>query len=215
MFDRRRFLLSSGLGLAALPLLSACGSKAVKLRPLPADGQVVCLGDSLTAGYGAAPQESYPAALGRLISRPVVNAGINGEVSSGALRRAPELLAQAPHTLLLVGIGGNDFLRKLPLSQTRENLLALARLASETVTVVLIAEPKPEMLSAAIGSLSDHPVYEEVAQATNTPLYSEGWSRILSDSDLRSDPIHANARGYALFAERLAKWLRDGGAFSG
>jgi lysophospholipase L1-like esterase len=48
-----------------------------------------------------------------------------------------------------------------------------------------------------------------VAASTGTPLFSSGWSEVLSRAELRSDPIHANTQGYEVFAGRLADWLRQ------
>ena len=80
--------------------------------------------------------------------------------------------------------------------------------------LVLIAEPKPS-LGALVGSLSDHPLYEELAEQYRVPLFAKGWSRILGDNGLKSDAIHANAEGYALFAQRLAAFLQEQGFWRG
>jgi acyl-CoA thioesterase-1 len=97
----------------------------------------------------------------------------------------------------------------MPLDRTRAALKTLVQTAAANAQVVLIAEPKPVALSAVTSSLKDHEVYAEVAKETGTPLFSDGWSYVLSRSELRSDQIHANAEGYKVFAERLAAWLRD------
>ena len=82
------------------------------------------------------------------------------------------------------------------------------------MSLVLIAEPKPS-LGALVGSLSDHPLYADLAEKYRVPLFADGWSRILSDGALKSDAIHANAEGYALFAERLAAFLQKQGFWRG
>ena len=97
----------------------------------------------------------------------------------------------------------------MPLDRTRAALKGLVQTAAASAQVVLVAQPKPVLLSAASGSLNDHEVYAEVAKETGTPLFSDGWSDVLSRSELRSDQIHANAEGYKVFAERLAAWLHD------
>lgn len=82
---------------------------------------MLALGDSLTFGYGANPGESYPAQLQKLTGWSVVNGGVSGDTSAQALSRLPALLARKPK-LVIVGIGGNDFLRKVPEEQTRANI---------------------------------------------------------------------------------------------
>lgn len=67
-------------------------------------------------------------------------------------------------------------------------------------------------LSAAlIGSLSDHPVYEELAAELMLPLQCQGWSEVLADHSLKSDEVHANAEGYRRFAQRVQTSARAAG----
>ncbi len=208
-FDLTRRLLLSGF--ASSLLLSTAGCKKAAQRAvstLPAGATVLCLGDSLTAGYGAGTSPTYPQWLQQRTGLVVHNAGVNGDTAEGALARLADLLQLYQPALVLLSIGGNDFLRKLQLATTQQALTEMVQIASKDAQVVLIAEPQPAWLALATGTLSDHPVYAEVAKATNTPLYSDGWSSVLSRSEWRSDQIHANAEGYKVFAQGLVDWLR-------
>ncbi len=204
---RRRLLMG---GAASALLLAAGCSKSAKpgAKTLPREATLLCLGDSLTFGYGAAAGTSYPAQLEALTGHATQNAGINGDTSEGALARLPGLLAGNAPGLVLLSIGGNDFLRKWPEERTRAALTQLVQTAAAATQVVLIAQPRPELMAAALGSLNDHTVYAEVADATGVPLFEGGWAHVLSRTELRSDQIHANSEGYKVFAERLADWLR-------
>lgn len=205
---RRRCLLSGLSG--ALLLATGCSRPAQPTtKTLARDATLLCLGDSLTFGFGAAAGASYPARLEQLSGHVTQNAGLNGDTAEGALARLPGLLQANTPGLLLVSIGGNDFLRRLPLERTRAALTELVKTAQGRAQVVLIAQPEPTPLAAAMGALQDHPVYAEVAGNTGVPLFEGGWSYVLSRAGLRSDQIHANAEGYGVFAERLAGWLRD------
>lgn len=204
----RRHLLA---GAAAYVLLLAAGcSKSGKpaAKTLPKEATLLCLGDSLTFGYGAGAGTSYPEQLEALTGHACKNAGLNGDTSEGALARLPGLLSGQAPGLVLLSIGGNDFLRKWPEERTRAALTQLVQTAAASTQVVLIAQPRPELMAAALGSLNDHTVYAEVAAATGVPLFEGGWSHVLSRTELRSDQIHANGEGYRVFAERLAGWLR-------
>lgn len=205
--NQHRRLLLAGVG-AALLASTACSRSGSAARTLPKEATLLCLGDSLTFGYGAAAGTSYPEQLEALTGHPTKNAGLNSDTSEGALARLPALLAGNAPGLVLLSIGGNDFLRKWPEERTRAALTRLVQTAAASTQVVLMAQPRPELMAAALGSLNDHPVYAEVANATGVPLFEGGWSHVLSRADLRSDQIHANSEGYKVFAERLATWLR-------
>jgi lysophospholipase L1-like esterase len=204
----RRHLLIAGAA-SALLLASGCSKSAKpKAQTLPKEATLLCLGDSLTFGYGASAGSSYPEQLEALTGHVTQNAGVNGDTSEGALARLPGLLQANTPGLLLVSIGGNDFLRNVPLERTRAALTQIVQTAQASTQVVLVAQPRPVLMAAALGSLKDHEVYAEVAAATGVPLFEAGWSHVLSRAELRSDQIHANTEGYKVFAERLADWLR-------
>ncbi|UOP05687.1 GDSL-type esterase/lipase family protein [Conchiformibius kuhniae] len=201
---RRRLLLS-----AAALALGACGGKPY--APLPAGSRVLALGDSLTFGYGAPPEAAYPAQLAQISRWQVHNGGVSGDTAAQALARLPALLHAQPQ-LILLGIGGNDFLRRVPEAQTRDHISRIIA-ASAGIPLVLIAQPKPS-LSAVFGHLDDHPLYAELAKQHDIPLFAGGWSAVLANRDLKSDAIHANAAGYRRFAERLAAFLKKQGFLS-
>jgi lysophospholipase L1-like esterase len=198
---------AAGLAIAAALLLAGCGADPPKLPRLAPDAVLLAFGDSLTYGTGATEAESYPAQLGSLIGRRVVRAGVPGEVTAGALERLPGALDEHAPRLLLLCIGGNDFLRRLSKSQAAENVRAMVRLArSRGVEVVLIGPPEPGF------SVSPPAFYEEIAREFRIPYEDAVIGEVLKDASLKSDPIHPNARGYRKMAERIAELLRKSGA---
>ncbi|MBR5676188.1 MAG: arylesterase, partial [Neisseriaceae bacterium] len=169
---------------------------------------VVALGDSLTEGFGA--NTAYPTVLQEITGWNVVNHGVSGNTSLDILNRLPETLALNPK-LVLFGIGGNDFLRKVDENETKNNIIkAVQQMKKNHIPIVLIAEPH-FTVSALFGSFKDHPMYEEIAKKENIALASDLWSNILSDKSLKSDQIHANDAGYRQFAEKLAQFLKQQG----
>lgn len=208
----RRFLLIAASAL----LLSACSRKKRKMDALPAGSVVLALGDSLTFGTGASQETSYPSVLARLTGWNVVNAGVPGDTAAGALARLPELLQQHQPRLVIVSIGGNDFLRRMPPAETRANVRGICQLAAAAgAQVLLVAIPELSAFAAAARSLGDHPLYEELAADLKVPLHERGWARVLSEDAMRSDAVHANARGYEAFAAGLAARARELGLVAG
>jgi acyl-CoA hydrolase len=206
---RRRAVLG-GFGLA---LLAACGRRAPPSNAaLPAGTTVLALGDSLTFGTGADAATAYPAQLATMTSWNVVNAGVPGDTAAMALSRLPALLAEHRPQLVIVSIGGNDFLRRQSAEDAQRAVReAVVQSRDAGAQVVLVGVPQAS-LGAALGSgLSDHPLYASLADELKIPLHAGGWARVLGDDTLRADPIHANAAGYRVFAEGLAQTLAQAG----
>lgn len=204
-----RSLILAGIGLSATISVTGCGSEPQQ-DILPAGSTVIALGDSLTYGYGASPETAYPKVLADLSKWRVINAGVNGDTSADVLARVDEITKQTPD-LVLLGVGGNDVLQRVQSDTTRANITAtIDTLKSANIEVVLIAEPHLSA-STLFGKVSDNPLYEDISEAKDVPLYSSGWSTVLSDDDLKSDRIHANAAGYRQFAEGLHGYLKDEG----
>jgi acyl-CoA thioesterase-1 len=192
--------------LALAALAAACGDSA-KLVPLAPDAVVLAFGDSLTYGTGASEAESYPAQLESMIGRRVVRAGVPGETSAQALARLPGALEEARPQLLILCIGGNDFLRNLASSQVEANVRRMVRLAQESgAGVLLIGTPEKGLL------LKPPSFYAKLAGDAGIPYEGDVIGEILRNSALKSDPIHPNAKGYRLIAERVAGRLRKAGA---
>lgn len=189
-----------------LLLIWGCGERP-KLERLPADAVLLAFGDSLTFGTGAAEDESYPAQLEKLIGRRVVRAGVPGEVSAQALARLPAALDEHAPRLVLLCIGGNDFLRRLGKEQAERNLREMVKLAkSRGAAVLLIGAPEPGF------TVTPPEFYARVAKDFKLPYEESIIGQVLRDASLKSDPIHPNARGYRVIAERLAETLKKSGA---
>jgi lysophospholipase L1-like esterase len=198
-----------GLGVLvlALALAAGCGEEAPRLPRLAANDVIVAFGDSLTYGTGAAEHESYPAVLAQLIGRPVVRAGVPGEVTAQGLRRLPSVLDEHRPRLVIVCLGGNDMLRKIGSAQIKRNLEGMLReLRQRGISAVLVGVPKPALWTSSAD------FYTELAREFDVPYEGEIVTSVLYSSDMKSDPIHPNAKGYRKMAEALAKLLREAGA---
>ena len=171
---------------------------------------MLVLGDSLSYGMGANQGEDYPTLLAKSTGWNVINEGIPGDTSTGGLQRLPALLEAHQPKLLILELGGNDLLHQTAPAEITSNLKAILSAAKAQGTqTVLVAIPEISPLKAAVGNLSDHPLYESVAKETATPLITDVFSEVLSDRDLKSDQIHANAKGYAVVSEKMRETLKE------
>lgn len=114
-------------------LLSVAGAVAQAAGPaasVKSSAPVLVLGDSLSSAHRIAPESGWVSLLERRlraqgVPRPVVNASISGETTSGGLARLPGLLAEHRPALVIVELGANDGLRGLPLAEIRANLKSI------------------------------------------------------------------------------------------
>lgn len=204
MLNRRQFLFAT-----TATLIVGCSSTTNHTK-ITTGSTVIALGDSLTFGYGASSETAYPVVLAKKTGWNIINEGINGDTSEGVLNRLDSIIEQKPK-LVLLGIGGNDVLRRVSPSVTSDNITKIIqKLKKENIPVVLIAEPHFSA-SALFGKASDNPIYEKIAESEKVPVFLDGWSSILSDNSLKSDQIHANSQGYAKFAEMLYDFLKEQG----
>lgn len=164
---------------------------------------IVAFGDSLTAGYGARKGEDYPSKLAARIGATVINAGVSGDTTEGALARIEEDVLSNEPRIVIVGLGGNDFLRGVPLAATETNLRDIVRrIHAGGAMVVLLGFEFPS-LTANYAEM-----YERVAADERCLLVDDVLDGIMSDGKLKSDAIHPNAAGYELLAERVAGPLK-------
>jgi lysophospholipase L1-like esterase len=203
----RKWPIGLVLLLCGLLASGGCARKPPPLPRLAPEAVVLAFGDSLTYGSGAGAEESYPAALARLIGRPVVNAGIPGELSAEGLVRLPRVLDEQAPQLLILCHGGNDLLRRVDESETARNLLRMVQLArSRGIAVVLIGVPRAQL------GLPVPAFYPALAQAEKLPYAGKILAAIEGDRALKDDPVHPNAAGYRRLAGEIAALLRTSGA---
>jgi acyl-CoA thioesterase-1 len=163
---------------------------------------IVAFGDSLTAGYGANAGEDYPSHLSRKLGVPIINEGVNGDTTESAQPRLSAVLAHNPRIVIL-GLGGNDYLRGVPVATTEANLRSIIRqIHAGGAMVVLLGFNFPS-LGANYGKM-----YDRVAEEERTLLVPDMLDGILSDPSKKSDDVHPNGTGYAVMAERVAGPLK-------
>jgi len=169
---------------------------------------IVAFGDSLTAGLGVPPDESYPSQLQRRLDAAgyryrVINAGVSGETTAGGVRRVDWVLRDRP-TVVILELGANDGLRGLDLSQTRANLEEIIRrLQAAGVTVVLAGMKLPPNYGEEYASRFAA-IYSDLAHQYRLPFMSFFLEGVATQPGLnQEDGIHPTGAGYRIIVDRL------------
>ena len=188
----------------------------VLLMPALARAQepvIVALGDSLTAGLGVAAEEAYPALLEARLAREglhyrVVNAGVSGDTTAGALRRLDWVLRARP-AVVVVALGANDGLRGLPVAAMRDNLVAIVtRLRAAGARVLLAGMRLPPNYGEEY-TREFAEAFTAVARRTSVPLLPFLLDGVAGRPALNQpDGIHPNAAGQRMVAETVWRSLR-------
>ena len=212
-----RFIL---LIILCLGFLSACergasdAGQATAAPETAPQGVIVCMGDSLTAGYGVDESEAFPALLAEMLHRngyryEVINAGVSGETSSGALARLDWMLTLTPDIVILE-TGANDGLRAVDPNLTKRNIESIVtRLEAEDIIVVLVGMQMVRNLGPAF-TKTFRAIYPDVAAAHDLILMPFMLEDVAGHARLnQSDGIHPTAEGYRIITANLYPYVRQ------
>jgi acyl-CoA thioesterase I len=192
----------------AAPVATAAPVAPVAAPAVPAKPRIVCLGDSLTAGYGVSSEDAYPAQLAVRarsagLDYEVVNAGVSGDTSADGLRRVDWALDGNVEVLILA-LGANDGLRGLPPDQMKENLQrVITRARQRGIAVILAGMEAPPNFGDQYTS-EFRAVFKDLASTNHlvfVPFLLEGVAGVAALN--QADGIHPTARGAEKVAETL------------
>jgi len=169
----------------------------------PTGTTVVCFGDSLTAGVGAEPDQSYPDQLERRIGRPVVNAGVSGDTTGSALLRLERDVLDRDPRVVLITLGGNDLMQGVPPEEALANLERVVEAIHRRGALVVVGGVSLPLVDRGYGE-----VYQELRERTGCLVIANVLDGVIGRPALMSDRIHPNARGYAVIAERFHEAVR-------
>jgi acyl-CoA thioesterase-1 len=174
----------------------------------PEERVLVAFGDSLTAGLGVSPEETYPARLQEKLLLSgyryrIINAGVSGDTSAGGLRRVEWVLKSKPDIVILE-LGANDGLRGLNLAQTRTNLEEIIqRFLAGGAKVVLAGMKLPPNYGADY-TKAFQSMYADLAKRYDVqfiPFFLDG---VAAKADYnQADGIHPTGAGYAVIVENI------------
>lgn len=217
-FNQVAFLLLFGITL----FLSSCGSKQEKKETATTEQAadatkkktILFFGNSLTAGYGIDPEESFASRIQiRLDSLKkeyrVINGGLSGETTAGGLSRLDWFLEEEPY-LFVLELGGNDGLRGIPLTETKKNLLAIVDKvqAKYPNTKIILAgmQIPPNMGKEYTEEFKA--IYPAVAKEKNIELIPFLLEGVAGNPDLNlPDGIHPTPEGHRIVMETLWPYI--------
>ena len=182
----------------------SCGFGGPRAARPSAGTTVVAFGDSLVAGRGAPSGRDFASMLSRRLGVPIINAGRSGDTTRSALARLNRDVMSRDPRIAIVLLGGNDFLRRVPVEETFDNLTTIVQQLRRHGAAVVLA-------GVSVGLMSDPYAgrYESLARQESAGLVPDILGGIFGHSDLMADPIHPNEQGYEIIADRLEPVLRD------
>jgi acyl-CoA thioesterase-1 len=191
----RSFSIVSLILLAAVAVYLVWPSGYEIVNVDPVGETIVCFGDSLTYGTGASRDNTYPGQLSRLIGQEIINAGVPGETTAGALDRIDEILSFKPR-MVLITLGGNDLRKGVGKGKAFSNLETIIRKLQDGGALVVIGGLDVPIWGRGFGS-----EYVRLAEKTGAVLVPNVLEDIFGEPGLMSDRIHPNDRGYMIMAQ--------------
>jgi len=206
-------LVALAAAVAVLAGAARCGGIGkLPTQPTAGSAVIVAFGDSLTAGPGLDPAETYPVLLQRRLRQSgydyrVVNAGVSGDTSSEAVRRIDQALA--PDTkIMILELGVNDGLRGMPTNTLEQNLATIIQRAQNRGIAVLLCGMEAPPLKGLSYSIEFHRVFTRLAERYKLTLVPFFLIGIVGNPDLTlGDLAHPNAEGHKLIADAIWPYL--------
>ena len=169
----------------------------------PSGKNIICFGDSLTFGTGAAENMDYPFQLSRMISKPIINAGVPGDTTAMALARLEEdVLSKSPR-MVLITLGGNDLKNRISKETAYQNLKNIIVSIQDRGALVIVGGISIPFWGRGFGEM-----YRKVCKETQALLIPNIFDGIIGDKSLMSDQIHPNDGGYTLIAEKFYRAMK-------
>jgi acyl-CoA thioesterase I len=184
------------VGIFIMWLFWGSGEYEIVNYPSQSDGPIVALGDSLVYGSGSS-NGGFVSILSDDIDEVIINMGVPGDTTADGLLRINEVLEMNPKVVLVL-LGGNDFLKKLPQEETFKNLRVIIERIQERGAIVLL-------LGIRGGILGDNfdKDFERLAEDTGSAFVPDVLDGLIGDAKYMADQIHPNDAGYRRIAERI------------
>jgi len=163
----------------------------------PKNERIIAFGDSLIFGTGSTSGNDFVSLLSKSLGRPITNLGVPGDTTADGLARITTVTSKDPGVVILL-LGGNDYLKKIPEEQTFANLRSIITKLQEQGSMVIL-------LGVRGGILRDNFLnqFDALAKETGVIYVPDVLDGLIGDDTYMSDTIHPNDAGYAQIARRV------------
>lgn len=198
----RQINLSSFLFLLFLALCLVSCTQPIK-NSNSSGKNIICFGDSITKGKGALLGQDYVSVLSRLLGEEVINAGVSGDTTVSALARLEDEVLDKDPYLVIIELGGNDFLLRVSKKTTLKNLENIITGVQNRGSMAALADLSCGIILNGYGK-----DFKRLAKKTGSIFIPGLLEGILDNPDLKSDQIHPNHEGYKIIARRIYKAIK-------
>jgi len=178
------------------------------------EGSILAIGDSLTEGLGVEEEFAYPAVLQRKLFEngymyKVVNAGVSGETSSGALSRLKWALTLDPDIVILA-TGANDGLRGIDPELIKTNISKIIQVLKEKDIIVVLGGMRMFQNLGQDYTTVFSKIYPQIAQDQDVILIPFFLAGVGGKPELnQADGIHPTAEGYRIIVENIYRYIME------
>ncbi len=175
----------------------------INLKP-KSELAITAVGDSLVAGTGSTRGNDFVSVLSRKLGVPITNKGIPGDTSKEVLVRIDSIIQTQPDIVILL-VGGNDALQRLPVDATFKNIAAIIqKLQKNGISVVLVG------IQGNILENRYQDQFDALAKEYNVIYVPDILDGIITNKQYMSDVVHPNDLGYAIMAEKIYQEVKRG-----
>ncbi|MFA5986675.1 MAG: GDSL-type esterase/lipase family protein [Parcubacteria group bacterium] len=179
-------------------------TKKVDITNMPPKNEtVVVFGDSLAEGVGATEENDLASLIAKTTGKAVINHGKSGDTTRDALGRVSQVLEKDPGVVLMI-LGGNDVLKKIPKEETFQNLEKMIRFFQDKGSVVILVGVRSGVVGDGRGD-----DYQALAQKTGSVYVSDILQDVFGKRQYMSDAVHPNDAGYAVIEKRLSSIIME------
>lgn len=227
VMNLKKYFTASLLLILSISLFSACefsqlqkGTNKASAKPIVTPQvktdkpKIIAFGDSLTAGFGLTEKESYPYLLQEKLKADgfdyeVVNAGVSGDTSLGGLERIDWVLEQDNVRILILELGANDLLRRMPVDKMKKNLAQMIeRAQKKNIKVLLCGMFAPPAVGADY-QREYQAVFPDLADEYKVEFLPFLLENVALKKELNQpDGIHPNAEGEKIMTDNVYKALK-------